>query len=315
MIEEDKVLTPSRIQSWLTRMDIPWDRPKSEVVQQYGHATKPYFRSNEIHILQDRPPLHGLLLGVHCIDHQMCLPHVPIDEFECSVWVGYDPAENFKVACEQIESALVRKPNVSSSISATWQDGPASVQIIKHIPRTTDVSNRYLEIDPRRASAASVQVVSGWRQALSEQEKVWLTTFKPDGYCDFTGSVPRILYGRGPRLEFLRPLPDDYSSIIGRYGLSADGKALIYFSGDLSIIHTAQIDHIRIDYWQSTGRNQYGGCCELSAVCCTGYPEMPMKTLKIVDCYAGMGSLDAIGAGLSQRLAKPLKVLERGWTD
>ena len=302
------------IRDWLDTVGLPWSTTRGELAARYGvHADNP-FQWDLVPLELHPPALRGMLWPFSFQAYPRYSPAMPPGTLSTYVSVGNDASANVGFAAEQFAPYLGAKTIVDrwNTRRVDWRCGTASVHLIVWPPgkqsRPKPI-NRSHDRDPRLVTACLVTVRTGWQPPITPAERGWLDGFVPIGTTRVGAMAPPLAdFGQSlfaeTELEFTREAPADVARFRGVFGLSADGKALIFCENGLYLIPLARI--AKFDVTRTLPGKSPGGS-EFLARCDTGYAACPTKSVRIVR-GANADDLNDIAAKLAMATGKPLEI-------
>ncbi|SHF16756.1 hypothetical protein SAMN02746095_02321 [Acidocella aminolytica 101 = DSM 11237] len=288
--EQEQSPAANPVQGWLDGTAVPWRLTRGELMLKYGTRVDSPFSFEEVYLQVSPPPLRDLLYPLSFLALSRFSPAMPPVRLSAYLSVGDDTEENIQhavVQCARLFGpAEVR--DVYNTRSAVWRWGAASIRLTVWPPERRERwfgNNNAHKRDPRLVNACSMAVNTGWRPPLAQHERVWLDDFKPLGETrNWQLKTPRQpledAYFRENWLEYMRAPYEGEERLRGRFGCSADGRALIACEDALLIIPMAQIALFKVRrVLPAKGR----GGSTLMACCATGYEDCPVKEVTIAE--------------------------------
>ena len=301
----------------LDEIGLPWRTPRAELERRYGNRRDPAYGSEMVSFDDVPPVVDGMLRPLSAQVSDRYAPQLPITRFIGHASFGDDAHDNLRRTAARL-AARFGPATIGRSwntLVCGWACGAASVGLIAwpdewqsdHLP------NPAHERDPRLASACHVTILTGFRPALTPEERGWLDGFVPvapiEGNRLMTPERLRNSPAGEHELEFVREPPARLDHLFGRMGRSAGGEALIYCLDQLHLVPADVILRFRVDRMLPA---KGGGGATLLVECATGIAADPVKRLTVTSAGDPDG-LNGTGAAMARALGKPLILGEYGY--
>lgn len=289
------------ITGWLDSCGLDWRAPRGELAQRFGISRDNPYKWDLVELAANPPPLEDLLRPFSFQAFDLYSPQLPPARLSAHVWRGDDARDNLAWAMEQLASRLGKTRITSAAantLEAEWRNGRACVRLLAFPPdlQSFRVTNPAHERDPRLDTACSVEVLTGWRPALSEREAGWLASAR---IIAETGIASlRDLFGE-PMLEYMR---DARLPASGLY-LAGASEALLLQAADLLILPSEIITSFCVSRLLPA---KGAGGSSLNALCqrCDGGKYRSVLLAQ----RGGADDLNELGEQLAVLFGKPLSL-------
>lgn len=294
------------IQKLLSDAGVPWQSSRQALVERFGVSTHPALEIDIIKIETPEPFLKNLLwpLSAHVLPQFS--QHLPATYFSTVTSYGENSRDNLRLTAQQLIPLLgpARIAERTNTVQCEWLSGAASLRLIVwplDLQDGTRHENSAHVREPRTATGCHVEIETGFRLAVADEERDWLNNFVPAGPITFV-SAPASEY----ELEYVREPIAGIENIRGRVGTSANRDALIFWQSQLYVVPMADVIGLTVD--RMTPAKGSGGSW-LKVECRTQCEGLTSKSLFITRA-AGADDLNTFGAELASATGKPLTLSE-----
>lgn len=232
---------------------LPWETSRREVEANVGIRPHPFYPWQTLLFEQAICPPGAIQPWSGSI-HPHSPPQFPITAFSTLVWFEDDAHRNLERAAAHMARHLgpATIGRHWNTLLCEWKCETALISIVAWPPEwqthglTNDSHNRH----PQLRTACRFTIASGFRLAQSARERHWVASFAALNWKGaMSQSLDRLLGDRAPGeadLEYARdpdPMPDISEGCVG---LSADGEALIFASGQLYVVPRKDVLGFRV---------------------------------------------------------------------
>lgn len=293
------------IGGWLDACGLDWRATRGELAQRFGVSADNPYQWDMVELAVEPPPMRGLLRPLSFQVFHIHSPLLPPARLTAHVWRGDDARGNLTWAMEQLAPALGQTKFTSQSantLDAEWRSRRASLRLSVFPPdmQGFPTTNPAHERDPRLATACIVEVLTGWRPPLSEEEGQWLANSRPLANSCLPQPRAGFRYFAEPMLEYMR----DASIPSGAIHIAGAGEALLVQAEDLFVLPRSIITGFSISRLLPA---KGAGGSSLSALCkrIDGGKDRSVLLAQ----RGGADDLNELGGQLAGLFSKPL-VLE-----
>jgi hypothetical protein len=292
-------------------MRLPQHELRGEVELRLGTLSDPFYRSDVI-VLDEAIALPGAMAPWTARSDPGIPPQFPITRFSALIWFEDDAHANLRLTADHLERQLgaARVGKQWNTLVAKWRSGIAEVELIAWPPewQSRGLQNDAEDREPRLRTACHVNVSTGFRLALSEQEQDWIAGFRP---IRFDGSVSTARMAKAgtsapydTELEYARDPETFASALQGSLGMSARDEALIVGSNQLFVVPRGSV--LGLEVLRLTPAKGGGGS-SLLAHCRTQAEGRDAQKLFLAQASDPDG-MNGLGRELASRLGCPLEI-------
>jgi hypothetical protein len=287
---------------------------RGALAERYGVRRHPAYGWDVIEIPTSPAIAPGLTSPLNAQQLPAFSPHVPAARFSAVAWLSPDARENLRRTAEHFAERLGEAPiaDRNNTAQCEWRSAAASLTLLAwpaELQRHRLVNPAH-DRDPRLAIGCHIEVLTGYRPPVSPEEQAWLDSFQPAARFHFGPNARADIAATAPasenELEFVREPPVHFNRYVGRIGLSADGRALIFCGEQLYLIPMSQVTGLFVE--RVLPAKGPGGS-DLIVLCRADYPEYPIKRLHVCSSGATDG-LDDFATSLAATLDKPVELAE-----
>ncbi|MGU3495878.1 hypothetical protein ACLBXM_17695 [Xanthobacteraceae bacterium A53D] len=302
---------PNPIHRLLDDWRLPWIENRAEVIARVGVTLDPIYQWDTL-LLHDAVPLPDAMQSWTASASDRIPPQFPISRFTSLVWSGDDTHANLARIAKHLAVPLgpARIGRRWNTLVATWRAGRAELELIAWPPewQTVNRDNPAEQRDNRLRTACHVHVVTGFRPALSMQERSWVSGFQPIAFEGYIGNACMARAGMMPPMETEMEYVRDAENLVADFGsslgLSADGLALIVVSQQLFVMPIEAIP--RLEVTRLTPAKGSGGAM-LDAVCRTKAKGADGRFVRLAQ-HSEPDGLNAFAQEMGRRLGCPVDI-------
>jgi hypothetical protein len=292
-------------------MGLPRHELRGDIERRIGIRPDPFYRTVTV-VFDAANAMPGAMAPWTARSDPGIPPQFPITRFSALTWFDDDAKVNLRLTAQHLEKWLgpARIGKQWNTLVATWQSGMAEVSLIAWPPewQSRDLQNDAEDREPRLRSSCHVNVATGFRLPLSEEERDWIATFRP---MPFEGSVGTARMGKAgtsapydTELEYARDPETFASSWQGSLGLSAGDEALIIVSKQLFVVPRGSV--LGLEVLRLTPAKGGGGS-SLHVLCRTQAAGRNAQRLFLAQASAPDG-MNGLGHELASRLGCPVEI-------
>jgi hypothetical protein len=312
------------IQRLLDDRRFPWRASHAELIARHGERPDPWFNRARIVLVDETPPVPGLLRPLHFEPAARDDPAMPPLLLWGWAWARRKPwlrsraMASLKLVRDSLEPALgpPEPRDASNTRGWSWRSGPAWIETFSFPPFLAlpplpgAIPDRR---DPKVDESCWIRIFTGYRPLCTAAERAAIEAFEP-WLTLREGGDPAWIVEASPvqeTLEYVREPFPGFERTIGRLGRTPDGGTLIFGSSQLHVVPAADVDHVFVDRVMP-GRG--GGHAAMSLACRGAFGDRPLRRVFLAG-HAEADGLNDMAKRVADWLGRPCVLGEYGIDD